>query len=43
MNYTKPEIAVLGPAVVTIQGSRINSGDSQSDLQQTVSDCEMDD
>jgi len=43
MNYTKPEIAVLGPAVVTIQGSRINSGDSSSDLQQTVTDCEMDD
>jgi hypothetical protein len=42
MNYSKPEVAVLGDAARTIQGTKQNIGDS---LVQPVhpADCELDD
>ncbi len=43
MSYSKPEIVVLGPAAVTIQGSRTILGDAGGDLVAEPSDCEFDD
>jgi hypothetical protein len=43
MNYNKPEIVVLGSANLTIQGSRVISGDAGGDLLQGPTDCELDD
>ena len=43
MDYTKPEVAVLGSAALVIEGNRINSGDSSNDLLEGPADCELDD
>ena len=44
MNYSKPELAVLGDAALLIQGSKSSKGDSHS-LTEPVgpADCELDD
>lgn len=44
MNYSKPEVAVLGDAAHLIQGSKQSRGDNGSLTQKiNVSDCELDD
>ena len=42
MNYSKPEVAVLGDAACTIQGRKQGIGDSQVQPL-TAPDCELDD
>ncbi len=42
MNYTKPEIVVLGHAVLLIEGSKSGSSDPDT-VTKSGSDCEMDD
>jgi len=44
MNYSKPELSVLGDAARLIQGSKQSRGDNGSLTEKiTVADCELDD
>ena len=44
MNYSKPEITVLGNAALTIQGMKPTGVDSSIDPQhENLADCELDD
>jgi hypothetical protein len=41
MNYSKPEIAVLGPASLLVKGGK--NGSTEPDQERDISDCEFDD
>jgi hypothetical protein len=43
MNYSKPEIAVLGDAALLVQGSKVPAGDGGSLEAPIGADCELED